>query len=136
MVPGSSGHHPGHCRIAVRARPRRWDVRLSGAPRQWHEASGEGYPPPRGIGRQQPLGCPLNRGPAAVEEIPSFVAMGAADDPHGPLRVPQSQPKVARRRVVGVTTVECHFLRFMVPTGPQLSGRLPTGGRLPRGASL
>ena len=85
---GASGHHPGHRRIAVRARPRRWDERLLGAPRDWHEAAGEGYPPPCEISRHQPLGRPLDQASAAVGEIPPFVAMGVADDPHGPLRVP------------------------------------------------
>ena len=47
MVSGTSGHHPGNCRIAVRARLRRWDEWLLGAPRPWHESAGEGYPPSR-----------------------------------------------------------------------------------------
>ena len=47
-----------------------------------------------------------------------------------------SQPKVNGRRVVRVMTVLRQLSRFMGPTGPQLSGRLPTGDRLPRGASL
>ena len=81
---GNSGHHPGHCRIAVRARPRRWDVRLLGAPCQWFEAAGEGYAPPCEIGRHQPLGRPLGHGPAAVQEILHFAALGAADDSHRP----------------------------------------------------
>ena len=100
MVPGTSGHHPGHRRIAVRARPRQWDVRLLGAPCQWREAAGEGYAPPREIGRHQPLGRPLDQGPAAVEEIPPFAAMGAADDPHGPLRIPH-QPAEGEREAGG-----------------------------------
>ena len=51
MVPGTSNHHSGHCSIAVRARPRRRDVRLLGAPCQWLEAAGEGYAPPSEKGR-------------------------------------------------------------------------------------
>ena len=70
MVPGTSGHHPGNHPIAVHARPRRWDLLLLGAPRQWHEAAGEGYAPPCEIGHHQPVGRPLNQGPAAVEEVP------------------------------------------------------------------
>ena len=46
-----------------------------------------------------------------------------------------SQPKVTGRRVVRVMTVVRQFSRFMGPMVPQLSGRLPIGGRLPRGAS-
>ena len=42
MVPRTSVHHPGHCRIAVRAQLRRWDVRLSGAPCQWSEVDVRG----------------------------------------------------------------------------------------------
>ena len=56
MVPGISGQHPGHRRIAVRARPRRCDVPLLGASCQWREAAGEGYTPPHEIGRHQHLG--------------------------------------------------------------------------------
>ena len=97
---GTSGHQPGHRRIAVCPRPLRWDERLLGAPRHWHGAAGEGYPPPREIGRHQPLGRPLDQAPAAVEEIPPFFAMGAANDPHGPLRVPH-QAAEGQRKVVG-----------------------------------
>ena len=113
MVQGTSCHYPGHRRIAVRARPRRRDVRLLGAPCQRRNAAGEGYAPPREIGRHQPLGCPLDQGPAAVEEIPQFAAMGAADDPHGPLRVPH-QPAEGEREAGGegddgdVVVVEVH----------------------------
>ena len=39
MVPGTSGHHNGHCCIAVRARLRRWDVRQLGTLCQWLEAA-------------------------------------------------------------------------------------------------
>ena len=92
MVPGTSGHHPGHRHIAIRARPRRWDVR----PYQWREAAGEGYAPPREIGCHQPLRRPLDQGSAAVEEMPPFFAIGAADDPHGPLRVPHQPPEGER----------------------------------------
>ena len=84
-MPGTSCHHRGNRHIAVRARQR-----------QWHEAAGEEHPPPREIGRHQPLGRP----PAAMEEIPQFVAMGAADDPHGPLRVPH-QPAEGEREAGG-----------------------------------
>ena len=100
MVPSTSVHHPGHRRIAVHARPRRWEVRLVGAPCQRREAAREGYAPPREIGRQQPLGRPLHQGAAAVEQIPPFAAMGAADDPHGPLRVPH-QPDEGEREAGG-----------------------------------
>ena len=96
MVPGISGHCPGHCRIAVRARPLRWDVRLLGALCQWCEAAGEGYAPPCEIGRHQHLGRPVDQGPAAVEEIPPFAAMVAADDRHRPFRVPH-QPAEGER---------------------------------------
>ena len=84
MVSGTSGHHPCHCRIALRARPRRWDEWLLGALRHWHEAAREEYPPRREIGRHQSLGCLLDQAPAAVEEIPPIAAMGAVNDPHGP----------------------------------------------------
>ena len=135
MVPGGSGHHSGLCCIAVRARPRRWDVRLLGAPCQWCEAAGEGYPPPCVIGHCQPLGRPLGHGPAAVEEIHPFAAIGAADNSHGPLCLPH-QPAEGEREAggegedVGSVVVEVHG-----GDGPPLSGRFPTGGRLPRGAS-
>ena len=132
MVPGTSGHHPGHCRIAVRARLWRWDEWLLGAPRHWLESAGEGYPLPREIGRHQPLGFPLDQPPAAVEEIPGLVAMVAANDPNGPLCPPHRQPKVNGRRVVSLRTMVRQLSRFMGPMGPQLSGRLPTGGRLRR----
>ena len=49
---------------------------------------------------------------------------------------PTSRPKVNGRRVVRVMTVVRQLSRFMGLMGPQLSGRLPTGGRLPRGASF
>ena len=97
---GTSGHHPGHCCIAVRARPRRWDKWLLGAPRNWNEAAWEGHLPPREIGRNQPLACPLDQAPAAVERIPQLVAMGAANDPNGPLSVPH-QPAEGEREAVG-----------------------------------
>ena len=100
MVLGTCGHHPGHCRIAIRARPRRWDVRLLGALCQWCEAAGEGYAPPCYIGPHQPLGCPLGQGPAAVEEISSLGAMGAADDPHRPFRLPH-RPAEGEREADG-----------------------------------
>ena len=100
MVPGTSGHHPGHCRIAVRARPRPWDVRLFGAPCQWLEAAGEGYAPSCEVGRHPPLGRPRRHGPAAVEEIPLFAAMGGADDSHCPFRVPH-QPAKGEREASG-----------------------------------
>ena len=88
MVPGTSGHYPGHCGIAVPARPRRWDVRLLGAPCQWREAAWGGYAPPCEIGRHQPLGGPLGQGPAAVEEISPFADMGAAEGPLSPIPRP------------------------------------------------
>ena len=100
MVPGTSSHHPGHRCIAVRARARRWDVWLLGAPCQWREAAGEGYAPPREIGHHQPPGRPLGQGPAAVEEIPPFATMGASDSPHGPLRIPH-QPAEGEREAGG-----------------------------------
>ena len=105
-MPGTSGHHPGHRRIAIRARPRRWDVRLLGAPCQWCEAAGEGYAPPREIGRHQPLGCPLGQGPAAVEQIPPFAAMGASATHIAHSASPTSQPKANGRQVVRVMTVD------------------------------
>ena len=100
MVPSTSGHHPGHYRIAVRARPRGWDVHLLGAPCQWLEAAWERYAPPSEIGRHQPLGRTLAHGPAAAEEICSFAAMGAADDSDRPFRVPH-QPAEGEREAVG-----------------------------------
>ena len=48
---------------------------------------------------------------------------------------PTSQPKAIVRRVVRVTTMVRRLWWFMGVTGPQLSGRLRMGGRLPRGAS-
>ena len=45
MVSGTPGRHPGHCRIAVRARLRPWDEWLVGALCHWHESPREGYPP-------------------------------------------------------------------------------------------
>ena len=100
MVLGTSGHHPGHCRTVVRARPRRWDVRLLGAPCQWCEAAREGYAPPCEIGRHHPLGRPLGHGPAAVQEILPFAAMVAADDSHHPFRV-ADQPVEGEREAGG-----------------------------------
>ena len=97
---GISSHHPNHCRIAVRARPREWDVRLLGAPCQWLEAAGEGYAPPCEISRHQPLVCCRGHGPAGVEEIPPFADMGAAEDYHGPFRVPH-QPAEGEREAGG-----------------------------------
>ena len=88
MVPGTSVHHPGHCRIVVRARLRRRDVRLLGTLCQWPEAVWEGYAPPCEKGHHQPLVRPRGHGPAAVEGFPPFTAMGAADDSHRPFRVP------------------------------------------------
>ena len=100
MVPGTSGDHPGHCRIAVRARTRRRDFRLLGAPCQWCEAAGEGYAPPCEIGRHEPLGRPFRQGPAAVAESPRCAAMGAADDPHRPFCVP-NKPAEGEREAGG-----------------------------------
>ena len=99
MEPGTSGNHPGHCRIAVRARLRRRDVRLLGTLCQWPEAAWEGYAPPCEIGRYQPLGWPRGHGPAAVEEFPPFAAMGAADDSHCPFRVPHQLAEGKREEV-------------------------------------
>ena len=96
VVPGTSGYHPGHRRIAVRARPPRWDVLLLGTPCQSLEAAGEGYAPPCGIGCHQPLGRLLGHGPAAAEKIPPFVTMGAAADSHRSLRVPHQPAKGER----------------------------------------
>ena len=100
MVSGTLGRHPGHCRIAVRARLRRWDEWFLGVPRHWHESAGKGYPPPREIGRHQPPGCPLDQAPASVEEIPPLDDMGAANQPHDPLRVPH-QPAEGEREADG-----------------------------------
>ena len=100
MAPGTSGHHPGHCRIAVRARPRRWDMRLLGTLCQWSEAAWEGYAPLCEKSRHQHLGRCLGHGPTAVEEIPPFAAMGAAIDSHGPFRVPH-QPAEGEREAGG-----------------------------------
>ena len=136
VVSGTSGHPPGHCHIAVRAWPRRWDEWLLGAPRHWHEAAVEGYPPLREIGRHQPLGGPLDQVPTAVEEITPLVAMCAGTIPMAHSLSPTSQPKVSWRRVVRVRTVVRQLSRFIGLMGPQLSRRLPTGGRLPRGTSL
>ena len=99
-MPGTPGHCPGNCRIAVPARLRRWDVRLLGTLCQWLEAAWEGYAPPCGIGRHQPLGRPRGHGPAAVEGIPPLAAMGAADDIHRPFRVPP-QPAEGEREAGG-----------------------------------
>ena len=46
---------------------------------------------------------------------------------------PTSQLKVNGRRVIRLRTVVRQLSGFMGPMGPQLSGRLPMGGRLPRG---
>ena len=100
MVLGTSGHHPGNSRIGVRARPRRWDMRLLGAPCQWLQAAGEGYAPPCEIGRHQPLGRSRGHRPAAVKEIPPLPAMGAADDSHRRFRVPH-QPTEGEREAGG-----------------------------------
>ena len=129
MVPGTSRRHPGNCRTAVRARPRTWDVRQLGAPCQWCEALGEGYAPPCEIGRHQPICRPLGQGPAAVEDIPPFAAIGSADDPHRPFRVPHQQAEGEQEAGGeaddgGAVVVDVHG-----GDGPQLSGRLPTGGQ-------
>ena len=76
--------------------PRRWDVRLLGAPYQLCEAAGEGHAPPSKIGGHQPLGRLLGQKPAALEEISRFAAMGAADDPHCPFCVPHQPAKGER----------------------------------------
>ena len=87
---------------------------------------------PLQIGRHQPLGCPLRSCPRCGEKIPQLITMGAANNPHGPLRVPDQPAKGERWALVRVRTVA----RFMGPAGPQLFGRLPTGGRLLRGTLL
>ena len=135
MVSGTSGHHPGHCRIAVCARSRQWDEWLLRVPCHWHKAAGEGYPPPREIGRHQPLGCPLDQAPATSEEIPLLIAMGAANDAQGPLRVPH-QPAEGEQEAggkgddSGAPVVAVHGAHG-APTGWQIA----TGARPPRGAS-
>ena len=113
MVPGTSGHYPGHCSIAVRARLRRRDMRLLGTLCQWLEAAWERNDPPCEIGRHQSLGRPRGHGPAALEEFPPFAAMGAADDSHRPFRVPH-QPAEGEREAGsegdkgGAVVVEVH----------------------------
>ena len=67
---------------------------------QWLEAACEGYAPPCEIGRHRPLGRPRGHGPAAVEEIPPFAAMGAANNSHRPFRVPH-QPAEGEREAGG-----------------------------------
>ena len=74
--------------------PRRWDERLLGVPGHWHEAAGEGYPPPRETGRHQPHGRPLNQGPAAVAEIPQIRCHGRRGRPPWPTPRP---PPASRR---------------------------------------
>ena len=95
---GHLGNHPGHYRFALRAWLPRWDN--VGAPRHWHESAGDGYPLPRDIGRHQPLGCPPDQPPAALQEILPLVAMGAVNDPLGPLCVPH-WPAEGEREVGG-----------------------------------
>ena len=136
MVSGGSGHHPGRHRIAVRARPRRWDERLLGAPRHWYEAAGEGYPPPREIAAISISDAPSTRPPLRLQRSPHLLPWAPQTTSMIYSASPTSQPKVNGRRLVRVMTVVRHLSRFMGPMGPQLSGRLPTGGRLPRGASL
>ena len=60
----------------------------------------------------------------------------AWDQKESTTRVLKHQPKVNGRRVVTVMTVVRQLSRFVGPIGPQLSDRLPTGGRLPHGVSL
>ena len=88
MVSGTPGCHSCHWCIAVCARLRQCDRWLAAATRHWHESVGEGYPPPREIGRNQPFGCPFGHVPAAAEKLPPLVATCAASDPHGLFRVP------------------------------------------------
>ena len=95
-MPGTSGHHPGHCRIAVLARLRPRDVPLLGTLCQWLGAAWEGDAPPRDLGCHQPLGRPWGHGPAAVKEFPPLAAMGAAGDAHRPFRVPHQPAEVDR----------------------------------------
>ena len=72
-------------------------------------------------------GAPFGQGPAAVEEIPPFAAMGASDDPDCPLRVPH-QPAEGEREAGaaadnrGAVFVEVHggdgaptVIMFVVP---------------------
>ena len=100
MVLGTSGHHPGHCRIAVPARLQWRDVRLLGAPCQWLEAAGEGYAPRCEMSCHQPLGRPLGHGPAAAEKLPPFKTMGASEDAHRPFCIPH-QPAEGEREAGG-----------------------------------
>ena len=90
--------NPGHRRIAVRARTRQWDKRLLGAPRHWHGAAGERYPPPREVGRHQPLGRPLNQGLAAVKGF-SLLPWAPPTTPMADSASPTSQPKENGRQV-------------------------------------
>ena len=73
-------------------------MRLLDAPCRWCEAVR--YTPQCEIGRHQPLGRPLGQGPAAMEEIPPFAAMGASDDPYRTFRVPY-QPAEGEREAGG-----------------------------------
>ena len=100
MQPGTSGHHPGHCRIVVRARLQQRDVRLLGTLYQWPEALWEGDGLPLEVGRHQPLSRPRGHGPAAVEELPPLAAKGAPGDARRPFRVPH-QPAEADRKAGG-----------------------------------
>ena len=100
MVPGTSGHHPGHCRIAERAGLQRWDVRSFGAPYQWFEAAKEGYARPCEIRCHQSLGRPLGHGPAAVKKLTPFKTMGASEDAPRPFCIPH-QPAEGEREAGG-----------------------------------
>ena len=52
--------------------------------------------------RHHPVGRPLGQGPAAVEEISPFAAMGASDNPHCAVRV-HHQPAEGKQEAGGVS---------------------------------
>ena len=80
-------------------------------------------------------GAPSTRPPLRWKKSPHSLLWGPRTIPMAQSASPTSQPKVNRMRVVSVMTVVRQLSRFMGLMGPQLSGTLPTGGRLPRGVS-
>ena len=75
-------------------------MRLLGTQYQQPEAARREDAPPREVGCRQPLGRLRGHGPAAMEEVPPFSAMGAAGEAHRPFCIPH-QPAEGHREAAG-----------------------------------
>ena len=81
-------------------------------------------------------GAPLSRLPLRQKKSPQSLPWAPRTIPMAHSASLTSQPKVNGSQVVRMRKVARQLSPFMGPMGPQLSGRLPTGGRQPRGTPV